>query len=101
LRSSFYFLSLKKGAMVYQERAGNRAIGTASPGKSSGNPTSSGNGIEIGIIISPTDKVEKIKLKTTSALCFNLMARNQFKKAAIMQKSILRLTILGTFSTRE
>lgn len=87
--------------MVYQERAGNKAIGTASPGKSSGNPISRGNAIEIGRIISTTDKVEKRKLKTISALCFSLLARNQFKKAAIIQKSILRLTILGTFSTRE
>jgi len=87
--------------MVYQERAGNKAIGTASPGNSSGNPTSSGNATEMGMIITPTDKVEKIKLNTISALFFSLVARNQFKKAAIMQKRILRLIILGTFSTRE
>ena len=87
--------------MVYQDRAGNSAIGTASPGNSSGNPTSSGNAIDIGRIISATDRVEKRKLNTISAFCFSRLARNQFKKAAIMQKRILRLTILGTFSTRE
>lgn len=87
--------------MVYQDNAGKKIMGIASPGKSSGYSISSGNDIEIGIIMSAKDKMEKRKLKVISPFFFNQRTKAQFKKAAIRQKSILRLTILGIPSTLE
>jgi hypothetical protein len=80
-----HFFPLNKGVIVYQDSAGKKIMGIASPGKSSGYSISSGSDIEIGMIMSAKDKMVKRKLNVISPFFFNQSTNAQFKKAAIMQ----------------
>ena len=79
--------------MVYHASAGKKTMGTASPGKSSGNFMSSGNDMETGIITRAKENMENIKLKTISPFRFSQVMKAQFRKAARKQIRILRLII--------
>ena len=86
---------------MYHANAGKNTIGTASPGKSSGNFRSSGKEIEIGMMTNENDTIEKRKLNTSSPFFFSQVTMPQFRKAAKKQKRRLKLMILPTPSTLE
>jgi len=95
------FFSLNNGLIVYQAIDGKNTIGTAKPGKSSGNGTSNGKDIEIGIITKAKEAIENSKLNNNSAFCFNQRTKSQLRKEASRHTIIFKLIICTTPNTLE
>jgi len=76
---------LNKGLIVYQAMAGKNMMGTPRPGKSSGDLTSNGSDIEMGIITMANETMENIKLKMISPRFLKSLIHAKFKTAASMQ----------------
>jgi hypothetical protein len=92
---------VNNGLIVYHAIAGKNTIGTARPGKSSGNLTFNGNDIEMGIITQAKDTIENKKLNTISPFFFHDFTNTQYSIPTSIHTIIFNSIILPVFSTRE
>jgi len=69
-------------------------MGTTSPGNNSGNSMFKGSVIERGITMSEKERMDKAKLKTSSAFFFSHFTEVACKKAMTIQADKLRPMML-------
>lgn len=89
------------GLKVYQAIAGKKTIGTASPGKISGDFISSGNEIEMGIITQAKEIIENKKLNTISPVLPSHFIKPKQINVAAMQIATLKPMMLPIFIILE